>query len=561
MDTSNSTHVNDRLRQERIRRNWRQRDLAEQLGTTVVTIKRWERGYQQPGSYFRDKLCALFGKNVEELGLAPIAEPEDSRLWNIPFPRNPFFTGRDLVLQGLHAALTSKPTIAALTQSYALQGLGGIGKTQLAIEYAYRYRSEYQAIFWVEAETHTSLMSSFLRLATLLELPETAAKDQRKIVAFVLRWLNRHEEWLLIFDNVEDLSLIKPFLPASDQGALLLTTRLQTLGTLAKAVPLSPMTTQEGLHFLLRRTKRMDRERGLIAGDEQEKAATQAIIAEMGGLPLALEQVGAYIDATQCRLSDYLQLFRTTQYRLLDKHEDSSDHPLSVSQTFGLAFERVEQRNPLAAALLKVCAFLAPDAIPETLFLEGASLCGSALEAMTTDPLAFPEAIKVLRSYSLIQRYPERQSLSLHRLVQAVLRQRMNEAEQEQWRQQALHLLSAAFPKGTHEIWKQCERLLPHVLTCVALVPEHREDLELSNLLQKVSIYLAERGLQYEQVEALCQRALHIRTQQLGLRHPKMAEFLSVQGRLYRYMGKYEESEAFYQQALHIYEQHLGIER
>src|SRR5450631_4197291 len=123
MNTSNGVHTNNSLRQERIRRNWRQSDLAEQLGTTVVTIKRWERGSQLPSTYFRVKLCALFGKTAEELGFipdthSPIATlSEEASVWGVPFPRNPFFSGRDLIFDQLHGMLTREPTSAALTQS------------------------------------------------------------------------------------------------------------------------------------------------------------------------------------------------------------------------------------------------------------------------------------------------------------------------------------------------------------------------------------------------------------------------------------------------------------
>ena len=156
----------DRLRQERIRRNWRQQEVADQLGTTVLTIKRWERGRQRPSIYFRQKLCTLFEKSAEELGFAledlrpassiqaktPTVEvfssssPNEGGLWGVPFLRNPFFTGREHVLQQLHAALHQEQT-ALLSQSSTLSGLGGIGKTQTAIEYAYRYAHDYTAIF------------------------------------------------------------------------------------------------------------------------------------------------------------------------------------------------------------------------------------------------------------------------------------------------------------------------------------------------------------------------------------------------------------------------------
>lgn len=206
-----SFQKNGRLRQERLQRHWRQADVAEQLGTTELTVRRWEQGRQQPGAYYRLKLCALFGKSAEELGLlegrvehveqqqpdplpefSPLMQGQSFPLWHLPSPRNPFFTGRDHVLHRLHETLCGEHS-AMLSQSYALSGLGGIGKTQTAIEYVYRYASDYTAVFWISAETTESIFSSFVSLARLLDLPEQQEREQSRITTAVMRWLNSHE--------------------------------------------------------------------------------------------------------------------------------------------------------------------------------------------------------------------------------------------------------------------------------------------------------------------------------------------------------------------------------
>src|SRR5215472_13754627 len=198
MNRPHVTHPTSVLRQERIRRNWRQQDLAEQLGTTVATIQRWEQGSQQPGPYFRVKLCDLFGKSAEELGLLATAAPsvlpasEDATAWCLPFLRNPYFTGREHLLAQVHTLLSRQPTRAALTQAYGVQGLGGIGKTQLAVEYAHQYRNTYRAVLWMQAETHASILASFGPMAAALRLTTPPDADAPKVVAAVLSWLNTH---------------------------------------------------------------------------------------------------------------------------------------------------------------------------------------------------------------------------------------------------------------------------------------------------------------------------------------------------------------------------------
>ncbi|MGH2479745.1 MAG: NB-ARC domain-containing protein, partial [Ktedonobacteraceae bacterium] len=188
---------------------------------------------------------------------SPTAHDQQLPIWHMPHMRNPFFTGREHVLARLHQALHHEHA-AVLSQSYALSGLGGIGKTQTALEYAHRYASDYTAIFWISAETTETLLASFTALAAVLDLPEKEEHEQKRVAAAVLRWLNSHDKWLLIFDNVEEVALAQDFLPTAHTGSLLFTSRRQALGITAQTLDLEIMTSEESRRFLLHRARLLD---------------------------------------------------------------------------------------------------------------------------------------------------------------------------------------------------------------------------------------------------------------------------------------------------------------
>ena len=270
----------------------------------------------------------------------------------LPFPRNPFFTGREDQLQAVHAALTSRGRAA-------LSGLGGIGKTQTALEYAYRHQSEYDHVFWVRAEQETELITDYVALAKALQIPGHQQEDQQAIAALMKQWLATHDGWLLVLDNADDLRQLRPYL-STTSGHILLTTRAQALGDLAAKVEVTRMDADEGALLLLRRAKAIADDADLAAASDYEQSLAHALNTEMDGLPLALDQAGAYIEEQMLSLEEYLELFRTEKAELLqERGQLDPDHP-SVTVTFTLAFEKVAAASATAADLVWACAFLAP---------------------------------------------------------------------------------------------------------------------------------------------------------------------------------------------------------
>lgn len=560
---------NERLKQERLLRGWSQVYVAASLDTDGYTVNRWERGRARPSPHFRQKLCILFGKNALDLGLLPpstegpgtvLTAPSEMRPfalpWSVPYPSNRCFTGREQILDTLHTLLTvSQPT--ALTQVVALSGLGGIGKTQIAIEYAYRHASEYAAIFWIKAETIESILSSLRRIAALLELSvEAQERDQQRIIAAFQSWLATHSRWLLIWDNLEDLSLLQHLLQPTRQGAILITTRCQTLGTLAQGLVLEPMGCEEGLLFVLRRAKVLELEATnehlyrLAETRPSEYEAAAELVTLMGGLPLALDQVGVYIDETGCSLANYLQLYQQQRMHLLNRRDIlRHDHSQSVTATFLLARKRVEQEQKLALDVLHACTLLYAEAIPEELFVKGATYLG--LETIATDLAQFDQAVAVLRNQSLIQRHPTTHTLSIHRLVQVVLQESMSVQERAEWMKRIIATLNAVFPEVISDNWQQCKRLISHVLAVATRSVDEKENKDLAEVLEKATDYLHKCG-QYKQANALYQRALRITEQALGPEHPEVACTLHSLACLSCEQGKYEPVGALHQHAVSI---------
>ena len=251
-------------------------------------------------------------RNPEYSELCPLPP-----LWNVPLPRNIFFTGQEDLLLRLTNMLQQEQK-TALTQPHALSGLGGIGKTQLALEYAYRHREYYHAVLWGRADTNEALISTFVGIAHLLDLPQKDEPDQMVIVEAVKTWLRNRSHWLFILDNADDLALVQKFLPPAFRGHLLVTTRAQSMGkVVGSKLEVETMRPEMGALLLMRRARILPAETSLEEAPEEEVTTAKELAEELGGLPLALDQAGAYIEETQCGLSGYQRLYQTRRTELL----------------------------------------------------------------------------------------------------------------------------------------------------------------------------------------------------------------------------------------------------
>ena len=334
--------------------------------------------------------------------------------WNIP-AFNPFFTGRDQLLDTIREGFLTQRT-EAVVPPQAISGLGGIGKTQVAIHYAYLNREAYQACMWVNAESEQSITTSFSAIAHLLNLPQKNEENHIVLVEGVKRWLQTHDDWLLIFDNADTPDIVAPFLPTTYAGDVLMTSRAPVFDVLgiSASIQLNVLEPDDALLFLCKRCGRTDL-------DDAEHEAARALVSELAGLPLALEQAGAYILANQTRFQDYLTSYRKQHMTLLNKrHPKTGSYSKNVATTWVLNFQEVEKYAPASADVLRVSAFLSPDAIPFTVVAkmnEGISESLShALGDVSDDPLVATEVLEPLTRFSLIREYRHYQiSITNHR--------------------------------------------------------------------------------------------------------------------------------------------------
>ena len=588
------------LKLERSRLGLTQEKLADEFGNqfpgdsvTRLTISRWETGENSPSLYNLKHLVIVLGldqKGIDafyraarqppetenSLSVAPIdtsnsiaASQAPPNIDNLPFQRNPFFTGREAHLERLRKQLQETGT-AAITQSISISGLGGIGKTELALEYAHRhYPNVYRAALWVNAADET-LQASYASLAQTLKLDEQSEQEQElvKRIQAVKDWLQTHTNWLLIMDNADDLPLAESFLPAQPRGHVVFTTQSQIIGTTARRarhIELEKMTSEEGLLFLLQRSHVLEDETTLDTVAPYIREAALEVVELLGGLPLALDQAGAYIEGTRVSFTDYIKRYQSDRRRLLSKRgslkSKYSKHPEPVAVTFKLSFDKACEQHPLASDILQFCAFLHPDAIPEELFQHDDSL--------KFDTSEFDDAIAALHRYSLIKRNTQEMTFSIHRLVQAVLIDALSPDLLNHWRVRVVLALNAAFPEADFAAplpilafsdRALCERLQSHVLACASLTTHELDSLlEAAYLFHTASLYLSSQGRILEE-EALLEKALSIWEKQLEADHPAIARSLEDLAHVYLVNGKYEQAEPLLVRELSMWEQHLGTD-
>lgn len=425
----------------------------------------------------RDKALKDVASQIRAV-VTTMPPPVPRRITNLP-PPNPNFTGREELLARLRDSLSREHT-AAVVQ--AISGMGGVGKTQLAVKYAERHAAEYDIVWWIRSELTTTIASDLAALATPLQLPERNLADQGAIVEAVKSALRDRGRWLLIFDNVEKAEDVKPFLPVSNKGGhVVITSRNPAWGKLGEPIKVDVLSREAAVEFLLHRT----------AGSDAE--AADLVAEELGDLPLALEQAGAYVEKTGVTLGDYLDLFRNRRQDLWKREAALAEIP--VATTLRLSMDKVAAVEPAALELLRLYSFLAPEDIPRTL-LDGLTSehLTDALSELAADKLRLNDAVSALRQYSLIETRDD--FCAVHRLVQLVMRDTQAADEVTRWIVIAGDILWQRIPNlGDASRWPAMGVLLPHIARVIETGVEAGVPADLiGGLLGHIGRYLAVRG-------------------------------------------------------------------
>jgi tetratricopeptide (TPR) repeat protein len=457
---------------------------------------------------------------------------------NLP-SRNGFFTGRDTLIERVGSTLERAGRVG-------ITGMPGVGKTQVALEYAARQRERYDALLWMHADSRDSLYGDTARIARLLRLPDHSDSRQDRVLESLRDWLATHDGWLLVLDNVDDFETVAPLLSVDGPGHVLVTARETGGQSLAERVQVEPLDEESSAALLLRRSYRPE------AAHEDD---ARAVATRLGGLPLALDQAGAFIEQTRSTPAEYLRIFDSEAASLLAERDPGGG---SVAATLALAFDRLRDEDQAAADVLKLCAVFAPDAIPEEILTTGRCCEGEPLGAVLEHPLSRLKTLRSAIRYALLDRDPDTRSLSVHRLVQTVLVAPLPVGEREAWATHAGRALAAAFPVPDYTNWALCERLAPHVLACA----EHLDRLgvefkALGRLLSLVAVYLRQRSRQAE-AQPLQERAYAMLERTAGDDRMALAWSLHNLGVLDYDYGRLARADERARRALAIAEEELG---
>ncbi len=537
-------------------RNWR---MGRNLPSDLTTIERVLFGENPGYTEYRAELREAYRKAKLRRATRPPADDAvvHRQPRNLPFHSlRQLFKGRGLAMAQLRDALAQDHEgIATGVVAKAVHGLGGVGKTRLAIEYAWRHAADYSVLLFVPAETPEKLDAGLAALADreVLDLPQRKAREDEVKIPAVLAWLERHPAWLMILDNVDDKAALKAvakLLPRLRGGHVLITGRISNFPAGIGKLDLDELDIDDSAAFLMARTNAGRRR----ADDDDARARDLAN--ELGGLPLGLEQAAAFVDIQRIGFGDYLALWRERRAEVLvwfDKDIMGYNRDVGLAATWKVSVDRLTRDG---RCLLERLAFFDEAPIPET-FVNVAIPEGTA----EFKPRA---ALADLFAYSLVSCVPVERaetgaSFMVHRLVQDFTRRELDETRRKTALRGALEWVNVGFADDPQDVrnWPVLDPMAPHVLAVLRECDKASIAEPTTRLMAKLGILLYRKS-RWREAEPLYRRALAMDEASYGADHPQVATDLNNLALLLNTTNRLAEAEPMFRRALAINEARYG---
>lgn len=507
---------------------------------------------------------AIFLENVcfYVIGRPNTIQDESMCTNNLP-EQNRYFSGRVEVLQNIDS-LFEKEKKDTVSICQTISGLGGIGKTQLSIEYAYKYHFKYKACIWfVDAESEYSVYKCFCDFAQRFNLFLPINYNTKDLQRIIKIWLSENRSWLLIFDNLEIMDTITPYLPNKINGRILITTR-NTRIDYGISLLLDVFNLEEAKSFMKKRLSKNNERKMEYYKYEDFTEKSSVLIKRLGYLPLALEQAVAYIKEVRCSISDYIELLKQSSVDAFsDKYASPEYYESIVTSTWNISFAALEESS---RQLLNLCAYMGADNIPVKFFVEMRSELPSPLTDDLAKQLTLNRVVTGLRTYSLTSGTVE--YIHIHRLVQEVIRKH-HEVEREigydrkGWLQLNFSMLDKYLPTLCEEP-NSASRFMQMAIHAESIMEyysifseQENIKLKLANLYDKIGQCYDDCGI-FDSAFSNYFKSLKIKEQYLGKRHPDTAIQYDNIGLSYTKTGKYTEAISWHNRAISILELSLG---
>lgn len=463
------------------------------------------------------------------------------RIWNVP-ARNIAFTGRGEVLERLRDQLVRGSTAVV----EALHGLGGVGKTQIALEYTHRFKADYDLVWWIPAEGGGQITQSLAELASELQIPvgDNVGEAAHEALEALRRGDPGHR-WLLVFDNADDPKDLQPYLP-SGSGHVLITSRNHAWDQLAEPLEVDVFARDESVAHLMLRVP------------ELELGQADHIADTLGDLPLAIEQAGAWLHETGVSPEEYAAQLDTEYARVMSLSQPQ-DYPVPAAVTWNMSLDRLRERSPAAIRLLQLLAFFAPGAVSQALLYSDEMIQAlTPYDASLAERIVLGRVIRDISRYALIRIDRASNVIQIHRLVQAVVRAQMSENERREARHDVHKILAGARPGSggidDPQTWERFNQIWPHLRPSQAAECEDERTRQL--LIDQVR-YLGRRG-ELDVGLTLANELETTWTRTLGADHRQTLHLRFQRANLLRQKGQLREARAEDEQVLALQREVLG---